>query len=63
MAKIEIQDLQKVFRTEHVETIALNGVSLTVNDHGTVRLWQVNLIKYHGIARQSHLGTLPAERY
>ena len=32
MAKIEIQDLQKVFRTEHVETIALNGVSLTVND-------------------------------
>ena len=32
MAKIEIQHLQKVFRTEHVETIALNGVSLTVND-------------------------------
>ena len=32
MAKIEIQDLQKVFRTEHVETSALNGVSLTVND-------------------------------
>ena len=38
MAKIEIQDLQKVFRTEHVETIALNGVSLTVNDGEVVAI-------------------------
>ena len=30
MAIIEIKDLQKVFRTELVETVALNGVSLTV---------------------------------
>ena len=30
MAIIEIKNLQKVFRTELVETVALNGVSLTV---------------------------------
>ena len=30
MAIIEIKDLQKVFRTELVETVALNGVNLTV---------------------------------
>jgi len=32
MAKIEIKNLQKVFRTELVETIALNNVSLTIED-------------------------------
>ncbi len=32
MAKIEIKNLQKVFRTELVETVALNGVSLTVEE-------------------------------
>lgn len=30
MAIIEIKNLQKVFRTELIETVALNGVSLTV---------------------------------
>ena len=30
MAIIEIKKLQKVFRTELIETVALNGVSLTV---------------------------------
>jgi len=32
MAKIEIKNLQKVFRTELVETVALNGVSLQVEE-------------------------------
>ena len=32
MAKIEIKNLQKVFRTELVETVALNGVSLNVEE-------------------------------
>jgi len=32
MAKIEIKNLQKVFRTDLVETVALNGVSLTVDN-------------------------------
>jgi len=32
MAKIEIKNLSKVFRTELVETLALNNVSLSVND-------------------------------
>ena len=29
---IEIKNLRKVFRTEEVETVALNDVSLHVND-------------------------------
>ena len=32
MAKIEIKNLQKVFRTELVETVALNGVNLNVEE-------------------------------
>ena len=30
--KIEIKNLKKVFRSDSVQTIALNGVSLSVDD-------------------------------
>ena len=30
--KIEIKDMEKVFRTDSVETVALNSVSITVED-------------------------------
>ena len=31
MAMLQVKDLKKVFRTEEIETIALNGVSFEVN--------------------------------
>ena len=30
--KLEIKNLEKVFRTDTVETVALNNVSFTIND-------------------------------
>ena len=29
---IQVQDLTKIFRTEDIETLALDGVSFTIND-------------------------------
>ena len=46
---IKLENIQKVFRTEEVETVALGGVSLEVNKG--VGLWQVHFIKYLGPAR------------
>ena len=50
---IKIEGLSKFFRTEEVETIALNGVSMEVKDGEFVaimgfRLWQVHLAEYPG---------------
>ena len=53
---IKIEGLSKFFRTEEVETIALNKVSLEVkdgefvvrSDHGTFWLWQVDFVEYYG---------------
>lgn len=36
--KIEIKDLSKVFRTDSVETVALNNVSFTINDGAFVAI-------------------------
>ena len=30
--KLEIRNLEKIFRTDTVETVALNNVSFTIND-------------------------------
>ena len=29
---IKLENLQKIFRTEEVETVALNGVNLTIDE-------------------------------
>ncbi|MDE5713275.1 MAG: ATP-binding cassette domain-containing protein, partial [Muribaculaceae bacterium] len=36
--KIEVKNLEKVFRTESVQTVALNNVSLTIEDGSFVAI-------------------------
>ena len=61
---IKIEGLSKFFRTEEVETIALNNVSLEVKDGefvaiiGTFRMWQIYIAEYLGAAGQSDFGRL-----
>ena len=42
---ITIQNLKKSFRTEEVETLALNNVNLKVER--TIWMWKIYLIKYY----------------
>lgn len=57
---IKTENLQKVFRTDEVETWALNNVSIEVKEGefvaimGPSRLWKIYLAEYLGIAGQSH---------
>ena len=54
---IKLENIQKVFRTEEVETVALGGVSLEVKKgehHGAFGLWQIDLVEYIRLTRQSH---------
>lgn len=51
---IEINDISKVFRTSEVETVALNHVSLNVEEGEfvqplcTFRLWKIYFTQYPG---------------
>ena len=51
---IKTIDLQKIFKTEEVETWALNNVSIEVKQGefvaimGPLRLWQVNIAQHFG---------------
>ena len=59
---IKTNSIQKVFRTEEVETWALHNVSLEVKEGEfvaimTFGLWQIYLVEYLGAAGQ------PYERY
>lgn len=50
---IKTIDLQKIFKTEEVETWALNNVSIEVKQGEFVaimslRLWQVNIAQHFG---------------
>ena len=45
---IKLENIQKVFRTEEVETVALGGVSLEV------KKGEFNTVEYPGLTRQSH---------
>ena len=47
---IQIKNLSKNFRTEEVETIALNGISIH-RHHGTQRMRQINPAAYSRPAR------------
>lgn len=54
MIMIEINDISKVFRTSEVETVALNHVSLNVEEGEfvqplcTFRLWKIYFTQYPG---------------
>ena len=54
---IKITDLEKVYRTEEVETIALNKLSIEVKEgeflccDGPIRLRQINPVKHPGFTR------------
>ena len=42
--KLEIRNLEKIFRTDTVETVALNNVSFTINDGE--RICQMVITRY-----------------
>ena len=54
---ITIQNLKKSFRTEEVETLALNNVNLNVAEGefvaimGAFWLWKINLVEHYRHAR------------
>ena len=63
---IKTINLQKIFKTEEVETWALNNVSIEVEarrvrcHYGTFRLWKVNIAQYSWVIGQSdRRGILP----
>jgi putative ABC transport system ATP-binding protein len=51
---IKISNLEKIYRTEDVETVALNKLTFrskgrrVCSCNGTIGLWQVNTIEYCG---------------
>ena len=60
---IKVENLCKSFRTEDVETIALNNVSFTVEDGEfvaimTIRLRQIHLAQHSRFARQPNFGKI-----
>ena len=60
--------LEKIFRTEEVETLALNKVSIEVKEggirshYGPFRLWKINVVEYLRIARQPDQRRILPER-
>ena len=57
---IKTINLQKIFKTEEVETWALNNVSIEVKQGETFRLWKVNIAQYSWVIGQSdRRGILP----
>ena len=52
---IKVTDLSKIFRTEEIETTALNGVSFEIKEGEFVAImgpsvWQVYFAEYSGTA-------------
>ena len=54
---IKLTGINKIYRTEEIETQALENVNLEVKripqHHGTVRMRKVNLAQHHGLARHA----------
>ena len=54
---IKVSNISKIFRTEEIETTALDGVSFEIKDgefvahHGTFRMGKINIAEYPRITR------------
>lgn len=53
---ITLTSLSKIYRTDEIETVALENVNLTVDRGeflsiiGAVRMWQIYFVEYYGTA-------------
>jgi len=51
---ITLTSLSKIYRTDEIETVALENVNLTVERgeflyHGAFRMWEIHSAEYYGI--------------
>jgi hypothetical protein len=61
---ITIKNLTKIFRTEELETSALSGINLQINegfsfDYGSVGLRKINIAQYWGYWIVLQAGVIP----
>ena len=51
MAMIKLTGINKIYRTNEIETLALENVNLDVEKgeyHGSLRMWKIYSLEYHG---------------